>query len=517
MARKIVRKRNIRTSFLPTQYFYDAPPPIFQPKPEPQYLTLTQPHPTIDTHFETVEIQELSTESLLLSVHLPTNALSLPPLPPTSLFTDLPTDLILPPLKFECASKTYTPLKESFDHLLLSQLPLNPTVLSSAATTTISKAIHPIESIKAFNSTTLNIKSPSLPQLPTLEDLDTANLSDSFESELVFLPKEDEEGYIFALTLIPRADLQLPALQQHITFLIDRSNSVQKERLQATKQSVLKSLDELSANDNFNIIVFDNKQEKLFQQNMPICTQNIELADQFLNNIQLGSFFSFADLYSPLLQTMPSSVRDEDLHSVILITDGESLAKKNVQRSLLNYWTVQNQGKVSLYTVSMDDDRHQATLDALSMFNKGSLTSSSTNRGLKRKLLKLIRNIGMPIAKNISITAVPTVTENHIELYPKTEIAPHLFRDQPYIILGKTQTLDDFVLFVQGRLKNKWLNIKKKVSFVHAKRGGHSLKMQWALHKAYEKYERYAVDENPQHLSDAQAILEPYELKAAFR
>jgi hypothetical protein len=94
---------------------------------------------------------------------------------------------------------------------------------------------------------------------------------------------------------------------------------------------------------------------------------------------------------------------------------------------------------------------------------------------------------------------------------------PHLYLEQPYVILGETDTLDDFILFVQGRLKDRWLNVKKPISFLSAKKGSKSLKQEYALQKVYALYERYVADDDPQHIAEAANLLEPFDCQAAFR
>src|SRR5690606_37947021 len=100
------------------------------------------------------------------------------------------------------------------------------------------------------------------------------------------------KGYVFALTLIPKPDLNLPKIRQHYTFLIDRSNSIQRERLLATKNAVHKALEELEPDDTFNIIVFDTKIEKLSPVPLPYSAESLAHAEAFLEKINLGSFFS---------------------------------------------------------------------------------------------------------------------------------------------------------------------------------------------------------------------------------
>ncbi len=148
------------------------------------------------------------------------------------------------------------------------------------------------------------------------------------------------------------------------------------------------------------------------------------------------------------------------------------MGKKIVERELALDWTAYNNGRVSLFAIGISGDPHLSTLDAFTAFNRGKLLYPPTKRGIKRKLLKLIKTISYPLVKNLTATAISRSMQTKITLYPQKKQMPSLFLDEPYVILGTTTKLDDFVLFVQGKLKNKWLNIKKPISFVNAKKRG---------------------------------------------
>src|SRR5262249_40142198 len=105
---------------------------------------------------------------------------------------------------------------------------------------------------------------PTMPSFPSLDELEAASCADWFDLELISVPKEDGSGYLFAATLIPHSNLTIHKMRQDYTFLIDRSNSIQKDRLLAAKNAVRSALDELTPQDTFNILTFDNKVEKLF-------------------------------------------------------------------------------------------------------------------------------------------------------------------------------------------------------------------------------------------------------------
>jgi len=449
----------------------------------------------------------------LLSNHLfPIRSFTLPLVQNVNFFADLPKDLIIPSVEPPIFSKLFFPEVEKKSMTARETLP--ESIPSEALQITFAceaNVLPPQEIPKAIPT----IPMPALPEVPSLADLETVNLSSAFEVELTFSPRPDGPGYLFALTLIPKEDLQIPTLRQHLIFLIDRSNSIQHERLAATKVAVAKAIEELDAADSFNIIAFDHKMEKLSPSLIKASPDSIAKANEFLNKIQLGSFFSPGDLYRPLFVTIPAFPEDDEVYTAILLTDGEGLSKKGTQETFARDWTLQNQGRVALYALSMETDAHLGTIDAACHFNKGRLIYANSYRGLKRKLSKLTQNIKHPIAKNISFKTISKSPDAKIEIYPNPT-AP-IYLDQPYVLLGSTDTPDDFILFVQGRLKDQWLNVKKTISFVHAKKGGNFLKSEWALQKAYQQYERYLIEGDQKYLTQAKELLEPFHLQIAFQ
>ncbi|HSX11410.1 MAG TPA: hypothetical protein VLF94_06835 [Chlamydiales bacterium] len=444
---------------------------------------------------------------------LPTFALTAEPI---NLLEHLPKELIIPTPAKQTIVHFPPPLPTDTDVALAAK---PPAVVQEAPSPLITYS-EPLDSPLTGASSPIKaptpIPLPNLPQLPTLAELETSSYSDSFDADLVFLPR-DEGGYLFALTLIPRVDLKLSKIKQHFTFIIDRSNSITQERLTATKSAIHKALSELSPDDTFNIIAFDSKVEKMSPHSLPCTGKSFAFAEGFLEKVQLGSFFSSSDLYKPLFLTVPGRVENDEIYTAILLTDGEIFAKRQVPRAILHDWTQYNSGKVGLHALGLNSDAHTATLDATATLNKGKFTTAPTSRGLKRKLVKLIRTIQTPIAKNLYCKAISRSPQAKVQLFPKSSQMPHLYLDQPYVILGETDTLEDFILFVQGRVKDRWLNIKKTISFVNAKKGSKSLKKEWALQRAYILYENYARDENPQHIAEAEALLEPYDSPVAFR
>jgi hypothetical protein len=374
--------------------------------------------------------------------------------------------------------------------------------------------LHKEESSPLFSEEDPNVS--SLGKIPTLGELGTASLGDKFDVELVYYPQKNAEGYIFTLTLIPRQDFDFPKLNHNFYFLIDKANAIQKNRLKTSINAINRAIGLLGENDKFNVIAYDTKWERMALENLPTNRDSKTQAKKFLTGIQLGSFFASADPYKPLQTLLYENIPADELATVILITNGEGISNQNKQSYFIHQWTNQNSGRFSLYSLAMSEDKNIAILDLMSSLNKGKLYTTPTFQGIKRRLLKMVKSLRFPIAKDLACSVISRNPDTQIHLYPSYQQMPSLFADQPFVIMGVTKNLDDFILFMQGKQKDGWLNIKKNISFANAKEGNSSLELQWDIVKSQNLFERYLREGNPQLLIDAHSLLEKHHLPIAF-
>lgn len=487
-----------------------------QPTPQTPQIQISTPFLPIHT-FEIKDLEEtpFHLDSFLISKKIQKSNQPMPIFESIDL-TDLTKNLITPPLE-----KSSTPLYFARTEILqISNFkPCEPPFLSllekSIEKTDCKLAPPEIISPTTSQQPVNPISLPNLPQIPSLSELETINVSEFFETDLQFIQNPDQSGYTFALTLIPRPDLKLPIINQKILFLIDRSNSIQNNRLLQTKSAIRKAIEELPLDTELNIIAFDTKISKLFPTYCRLNSNTISQVQTFLDKISLGNFFSPADLYKPLLLALPGDIRENELYSIILLTDSENLAKSGTKINLLKDWTAQNRGRVSLFSLGLETDHHKKTLEALCNLNQGDFVTSTTIKGIKRRLLKLTKSIQHPIAKSISSVVISSNNKEKIQLCNSNN-ASHLYLNQPYVILGSVKNLDDFILFVQGRSKDQWLNIKKHISFIDARKANASLFTDVALKKTYELYQQYCYDGNTQHLTQAKQIAKNNQFSLIF-
>jgi Ca-activated chloride channel family protein len=176
-------------------------------------------------------------------------------------------------------------------------------------------------------------------------------------------------------------------MKQNYYFLIDRSNSIEKHRYQTFKRAVAKALTALHKDDTFNIIIFDSKITRLSEKPLAYTKKSIQLAEEFLEKQEHGSYFAATDIYSALSKIVPSDVPDDEANTAILITDGDSTMHPEKQRKLIQAWLEKNNNKVTLYTACVGEGNNKTLLDLLSSLSRGALLYSDTHTSFPRKLV----------------------------------------------------------------------------------------------------------------------------------
>lgn len=339
-----------------------------------------------------------------------------------------------------------------------------------------------------------------------VEDAAKVEWRNEFNVDVKLLPHEKK--FLFSISISPTVDLSVSRLKQNFFFLIDRSNSIEKHRYQVFKRAVLKAISFLRAGDTFNIFILDQEITRLSNENLVFNPATLQRAENFLEREEHGGLFSATDIYSVLERLAPSSTKDSELYTAILLTDGDSLLSSNKQRKTILRWMEKNGGKMSLFTAAVGKDNNLSLLEMLSACNRGKLVYSETYAAFPRKLAKLIHDLRNPIATDLRISAVPSNGKDTIVLYPPSSYAPNLYTDQPYLLTGSMPHPCDFTLLIEGKHHDKWISLEKRITFQNVQKAGAQLKLDWAKSNAYFKYEQFLQTGNVAYLEDAKTLID---------
>jgi len=483
------------------------------------------PQIELDRHYSITDISELSSSTDLFETRISQGDFS----PPSDVILEASQENVvegvalwkrlesIPKERLSELPEIKSSLEPHLPALASKEIATNPS-FHKKVTLHVSKASTvPPETWEKRNTThddTLSsIEDYSFPKLASAQ-----NWNDDFDLEVHLTPKGEDAGggYLFSLALKPNFDLSAHTLKQNFYFLIDRSNSIEKHRFAVFKRAVLKAMASMQEGDKFNLYIFDKKIVRLSDKNLSYNLKTLQKAEDFLEKQEHGGLFASADIFTNLKKILPDIQNDGEVHTAILLTDGNTLLNTPKQHKFLSEWIEKNNGKVDLYTAAAAQKNNLLMLDMLSTLSGGKLIYSDTNTSFPRKLAKLILTLREPVAKELILAAIPSDSSAQLELYPATRHLPSLYSHQPYTLYGSINEPTSFDIVLQGRHGDHWIAIKKNVSFVEAEKGDRFMQKKCAARQVTMCYDKFINEGKAKHLQDAKEILKKAGGDAAF-
>lgn len=340
--------------------------------------------------------------------------------------------------------------------------------------------------------------------------------TDDFIVDLQISPNTKEGGYLFSATLHPQQKKLETHCPQNYLFLIDRSGSIDKNKFQSFKQGVSKALTYLGENDTFNIITFDTEISKMSHSSVFATSSTKHGAKRYLENQKRGYQYGVPNISQLLLSLQPLIKSSELPTTIVLLTSGKTLDNydQEVDEPLLKKQLKANKNSFTLFTAGCSDVISSSMIEMLSHLNRGEYIASQTNAAFPRKLAAMVKHATYLAASNVTISTAKKNPDCTIDFYPNFPIAPNLYGDKPYTIVGKINKLSDFDLVLQGKFCENYIFIKKRVSFSSARHAGHSIHKDLKTYSAYHHFHDFYQDGNIANLEKAQNLLKP--LKKTF-
>lgn len=352
-----------------------------------------------------------------------------------------------------------------------------------------------------------DLRLPDIASYGVLDHVDNFSWEENIDIEVSFLPDRETNKYVVSFAIKPEFSADYNSLKQTFYFVIDRSSSIEQARFNNFKRAVQRALSGLREGDFFNIIIVDKKLSRLSERPLAVSVKNIQRATEYLDQTQYKTLFSSGDLYAAFDKLFPSSLPSDQLHTIILLSDGQSILKPSKQQNLLTKCREKN---LSVYTAAAGQGNQLVHLDLLSVCTGGKLLYSDTHTAFPRKLVKLVKDLHDPVVKDITVEVTAHDPENEVVIHHPSISHSALYARQPYTIIGTLSELSNVTVFLQGRNGEQWYNVKKTISFKDAQKGGRSLEKLWATQEAHLCYHRFLKDGKTTNLKEAQKILAPY-------
>ncbi len=217
--------------------------------------------------------------------------------------------------------------------------------------------------------------------------------SDSMQVSLFTWNPDSTDGY-FTMIGHPQKEAADTSLPSHVLFLLSNSNTMLGNKLNQSKRAISLALDQMDANDNFQVMVFNSSVTALNTGFVPATQVNIASTKSMLESIETASGNRLDIGLQQALADIPS---EAVLSSIVAFSDGKSPGDPEQIETA-------NLLQTGIHFVAIGEEVDRTRLEAIASRNYGSVYYLREDDLLAEEMMKTIKRISQPILKNIDLT-----------------------------------------------------------------------------------------------------------------
>jgi len=248
--------------------------------------------------------------------------------------------------------------------------------------------------------------------------------SDKPES-LIFQEAKDGKTYILGIVMPPREQSGLSDIARDVTFVLDVSGSMEGPAIEQGKAALRDALDLLKPRDRFQVIAFNDRYTRLFENPRMVSAQNIERAKYYIDQLEAERG---TEMYLALKSALYQRREDGLERQIVFLTDGAVTNEEEmfelVDRKLSG---------ARLFTVGLGYAPNSWFMRKAAEFGRGIHIQIDDVSDAGSELAKLFADMARPTLQEIQVQAGSAVTT-----YP--EVMPDLFGQRPIIFLAESTT-----------------------------------------------------------------------------
>ena len=294
----------------------------------------------------------------------------------------------------------------------------------------------------------------------------------------------DAAGY-FLLLISPKYDVKkTDILEKDFIFVLDRSGSMEGEKIEQAKAALRFCMRNLNDGDRFNLISFHTDVEPFSKKLVPVKDKREE-ALAFISHIDAQGGTNINDALLTALAAEPDAARPRIL---IFLTDGEPTSGETEPVRILKNVSDANhrQGRQArIFVFGVGDDVNVQLLDKIAEQNGGTRQYVSPQENLEIAVTSFFTKVNEPVLANLALDMGHIQTKS---LYPRR--LPDLFRGSQLTVLGRYETGGDTLLTLIGDIGGEKQEFSNTAQFPAHQSDHGFLPQLWAQRKV-----AYLVDE----------------------
>jgi Ca-activated chloride channel homolog len=318
------------------------------------------------------------------------------------------------------------------------------------------------------------------------------------------------DGY-FLMLFAPSPQQRAERLPKHLVFVFDRTGSMAGEKIQQAKAAFTYCLNNLQADDKFNLIVFSEQPTKLFETLVPATPGNVRRAIQMVQALDARGGTNIHDALREAFRSLPIE-RMPALRAVVFLTDGLPTVGETSPERILQAVQELNPGRaIRLFAFGVGYDVNVHLLDKLCEQNRGVAEYVRPEENIEAKVSRFYDRINLPLLTELRL-AIEGV--NTYDVYP-TEL-PDLFEGDQLVIVGRYRGSGRATVQLKGLARGRQERVQQVVEFPQRTDTMDFIPRLWAARKIGYLLDMWRLHQNDEVRAEIVRLAQEYGIVTQF-
>lgn len=266
--------------------------------------------------------------------------------------------------------------------------------------------------------------------------------SEAVGADLVVYRPDSEPGW-FLLLVTPPAARDLAPLPKDLVLVLDRSGSMEGEKMNQAKAAAAFILERLGPGDRFGVVAFDDEIISVTPGLVPATAEEMAKAVRAVRALFARGMTNIHDALATAMKWFAPADRPQ---YVLFLTDGLPTVGVTDTGGIVKGVTSANRQRARLFAFGVGYDVNTHLLDLLAENNRGTTTYVTPGEDLERALASFYTKIAEPALSDL-VLAVDGVTVS--DTYP-VEL-PDLFYGTQLAVVGRYEGNGPATITLRGK------------------------------------------------------------------
>jgi len=287
--------------------------------------------------------------------------------------------------------------------------------------------------------------------------------------------KPDDEDGFFLVLVTPPAVRDLAPLPKDLVLVIDRSGSMDGEKMVQARDAAAFILERLAPEDRFGVVAFDHEILGLTSGLVSASAANVSAAQREVRQLTARGM---TDIHDALLQAMEWLQPADRPQYVLFLTDGLPTQGKTDTDAIVRDVTAANRARARVFTFGVGYDVNTQLLDLLAEQNRGTTTYVVPGESLEVALSSFYTKIAAPALTDLALEVDGVEVS---DLYPVQ--LPDLFYGSQLALFGRYEGSGEATIVLTGERGPEDVVLTYNVEFPAAATEASTLPRLWAARK----------------------------------